>query len=139
MHCKSLGKLQERPAKWGEKTWGLPQADRTAQPIRYQLTQRRQEILDFIAEYYRQHGQSPSQMEIADAVGISSSSTINGHIRALEEMGHIRTQARRMRSIELCGGINRFELLQIEILNHCNVAIESEGLRRALVAAGWRV
>lgn len=66
-----------------------------------QLTERQQEILRFIKQETRLKGYPPSVREIGDAVGLSSSSTVHGHLARLEEKGYIRRDPTKPRAIEI--------------------------------------
>ena len=54
------------------------------------LSKRQQEIFEFIKDYVREKGYPPSVREIAQAVGLASSSTVHGHLSRLETKGLIR-------------------------------------------------
>ena len=64
-------------------------------------TERQQRILRAINEFAAEHGYPPSVREIGERVGLSSSSTIHAHLKALEKRGLISrdpTKPRAMRS-----------------------------------------
>lgn len=65
------------------------------------LGKRQEEILDFIKQEVKKKGYPPSVREIGDAVGLSSSSTVHGHLNKLEEKGFIRRDPTKPRAIEL--------------------------------------
>lgn len=65
------------------------------------LGKRQSQILDFIRAFVAEKGFSPSNREIGDAVGLSSSSTTHSHIAALEVKGYIRRDPGKPRSIQL--------------------------------------
>ncbi len=54
------------------------------------LTKRQREILDFIEDYIKRRGYSPSYQQIARYFGISSKSTVAKHITLLEKMGFLQ-------------------------------------------------
>src|SRR5215471_12445313 len=60
--------------------------------------ERRQSILDFHCSFQEGHGYSPSEREIADAVGLKSTSTVSYHLTVLEQSGQLIRDARRARS-----------------------------------------
>lgn len=66
-----------------------------------ELTKRQQEIYDFIRRKIRERGYPPSVREIGEAVGLSSSSTVHGHLERLEERGYIRRDPTKPRAIEI--------------------------------------
>ncbi|MEU4243285.1 transcriptional repressor LexA [Actinoplanes sp. NPDC026619] len=54
------------------------------------LTERQRQILTVIQKWALRYGYSPSTREIADAIGLASTSTVSRHLRALEEIGFLR-------------------------------------------------
>jgi repressor LexA len=54
------------------------------------LTQRQRQILAVIQKSALRYGYSPSTREIADAVGLASTSSVGRHLRALEDLGFVR-------------------------------------------------
>ncbi|MFS8651132.1 MAG: transcriptional repressor LexA [Caldibacillus sp.] len=65
------------------------------------LSKRQREILDFIKRSVREKGYPPSVREIGKAVGLSSSSTVHGHLARLEAKGLIRRDPTKPRAIEI--------------------------------------
>jgi repressor LexA len=65
------------------------------------LSTRQQAILDYIKEQVRLKGYPPSVREIAEAVGLASSSTVHGHLSRLESKGFIRRDPTKPRAIEI--------------------------------------
>jgi repressor LexA len=66
-------------------------------------TDRQRRILEVIRNFTAEHGYPPSVREIGERVGLSSSSTIHAHLKALERRGLISrdpTKPRAMRSGE---------------------------------------
>lgn len=64
-------------------------------------TERQRRILDVIRSFTADHGYPPSVREIGERVGLSSSSTIHAHLKALERRGLISrdpTKPRALRS-----------------------------------------
>jgi repressor LexA len=58
-------------------------------------TERQQSILAVIRAFIAERGYPPSVREIGERVGLSSSSTIHAHLKALEKRGMISRNARR--------------------------------------------
>ncbi|GIM96815.1 transcriptional repressor LexA [Paractinoplanes toevensis] len=54
------------------------------------LTERQRQILTVIQKWALRYGYSPSSREIADSVGLASTSAVGRHLRALEELGFLR-------------------------------------------------
>ncbi len=65
------------------------------------LTVRQRQILEFIKDEIRRKGYPPSVREIGQAVGLSSSSTVHGHLQSLEGKGYIRRDPTKPRAIEV--------------------------------------
>ena len=66
-----------------------------------ELTQRQEEVLDFLSRYTRQHGFPPTLRDIAVHLGVTSTFGIMRHLAALEKKGWIRRQAGGSRGITL--------------------------------------
>lgn len=67
------------------------------------LNPRQREILEFLREHARTHAYPPTVREIGQAVGLSSSSTVQNHLNALEQKGHIRRDPTKSRTVEVVG------------------------------------
>lgn len=68
---------------------------------RNNLTNRQTEIFQFLQEFHRKEGISPTCREIADQFGFKSPKAVTDHLFALEKKGFIRRHGRRSRGIEL--------------------------------------
>ena len=62
-------------------------------------TPRQQAILDVIKDFTRGHGYPPSVREIGERVGLSSSSTVQCHLRTLEKKGLIKRDPTKPRAL----------------------------------------
>lgn len=67
------------------------------------LTTRQKSIYEFIESYILQKGYGPTVREIAEAVHLSSPSTVHVHLKTLEEKGYIVRDPLKSRSIALPG------------------------------------
>src|SRR3954447_24840127 len=65
------------------------------------LTGRQQQILSVIRDSIDQRGYPPTMREIGAAVGLASASTVAYHLKILEDLGHIRRDARGSRAVDL--------------------------------------
>lgn len=65
------------------------------------ISKRQYAILEFIKQEVRDKGYPPSVREIAEAVGLLSSSTVHGHLDRLEKKGFIRRDPTKPRAIEI--------------------------------------
>jgi repressor LexA len=62
-----------------------------------QLTQKQQEVLDFIQSYFTHHGMAPSVREMAEALG-KSAQAIQQHIESLRAKGYLQHQPSKSRT-----------------------------------------
>jgi len=62
-------------------------------------TARQQAILSVIKDFTREHGYPPSVREIGERVGLSSSSTVQCHLRTLEKKGLIKRDPTKPRAL----------------------------------------
>ncbi len=67
------------------------------------MTKKQEAILEFIKSELVAKGYPPSIREICSAVGLTSSSTVHGHLSSLEKKGYIRRDATKPRAIEILG------------------------------------
>jgi len=63
------------------------------------LSQRRQQILDCIVTTTRDRGYPPTVREIGQAVGLTSSSSVHFHLRALEKAGYLERDGSLTRAL----------------------------------------
>ena len=65
------------------------------------ITEKQNRILNYISDYIKNNGYSPSIRDIAKEVGIKSTSTIAGHLDRLEKKGLIERTYGISRSIRI--------------------------------------
>lgn len=65
------------------------------------ITKRQREVLDFISEFVRSNGYSPSFEEIGEGLGVNSPATVHKHVTNLEKKGLLKRDYNRSRSIDL--------------------------------------
>ena len=83
------------------------------------LTEKEQRILTVIKSTVSRKGYPPSVREIGEAVGLSSSSTVHGYLKKLEDKGYLRRDSNKTRAIEVIspdGRKNTAELIDIPVL-----------------------
>ena len=76
------------------------------------LTDRQQQILDFIAESINGRGFPPTLREIGEHFGIRSTNGVNDHLKALEKKGHLRREdlkSRAMRPVAMANVVSLAE------------------------------
>ena len=83
------------------------------------ITQKQQEILDYIKNEILNRGFPPAVREICDAVDLKSTSSVHAHLETLERMGYIRRDPTKPRAIEILDDsfqIARREMVSIPIV-----------------------
>ena len=87
------------------------------------LTNKQQQIYDFIISFSEQNGYPPSVREIGEHVGLKSPSTVHFHLKGLEEAGLIAKAEGKTRAITVTGPHAEPERDQIPVVG--NVAAGS--------------
>jgi repressor LexA len=67
------------------------------------LTDRQQQIWNYLVEYVDAHGYPPTVREIGEEVGLASPSTVHAHLANLERAGLLRRDPTKPRALELIG------------------------------------
>lgn len=70
---------------------------------RQKLTKRQTQIYEYICNEVADKGYPPSVREIANAVGLSSPSTVHTHLQVLEDKGYIKRDLSKPRALEIIG------------------------------------
>lgn len=65
------------------------------------LTPQQRKVYEYILDFTRRKGYPPSVREIGEALGLTSSSTVHGHLTRLAEKGYIYRDPTKPRAIEL--------------------------------------
>jgi len=65
------------------------------------LTKRRRQILNFIERTLAEHGYPPTVREIGQAVGLSSSSSVQFHIEVLKDAGYLERDGNLTRALRV--------------------------------------
>lgn len=79
------------------------------------ITQKQQEILDFIKSEILRRGYPPAVRDICEAVHLKSTSSVHSHLETLEKNGYIRRDPTKPRAIEITD--ENFYLLRHEMVN----------------------
>lgn len=79
------------------------------------LSEKQQEILEYIKSEILDHGYPPSVREICTAVKLRSTSSVHSHLQTLEKKGYIRRDLTKPRAIEIVD--DEFNLSRREIVN----------------------
>jgi repressor LexA len=67
------------------------------------LTERQQQIWNFLVSYVDGHGYPPTVREIGEEVALASPSTVHAHLANLERAGLLRRDPTKPRALELIG------------------------------------
>jgi repressor LexA len=67
------------------------------------LTERQQQIWNYLVAYVDGHGYPPTVREIGEEVGLASPSTVHAHLANLERAGLLRRDPTKPRALELIG------------------------------------
>lgn len=79
------------------------------------ISNKQQEILDFIKQQILNKGYPPAVREICEAVQLKSTSSVHSHLESLEKNGYIRRDPTKPRAIEIID--DEFNLTRREIIN----------------------
>jgi repressor LexA len=79
------------------------------------LTERQNQLLQFLREFQRSHGVMPSTREIQRHFGFASQTAAMSHLRALEKKGVIQRHAGKARAVVFPGDLDRPEVMDIPI------------------------
>ncbi len=83
------------------------------------ITQKQQEILEYIKETILKKGYPPSVREICEAVHLKSTSYVHSHLETLERNHYIRRDPTKPRTIEIiddCFNLTRRELVNVPMV-----------------------
>lgn len=77
------------------------------------ISDKQQQILEYIKEQILAKGYPPAVREICEAVGLSSTSSVHSHLETLEKYGYIRRDPTKPRAIEICD--DSFQMVRTEM------------------------
>ena len=66
-----------------------------------EITEKQNNVLDFIKRFAAEHGYPPSIREIGQALGLSSPATVHTHVRKLCNAGYLRVNPNKFRAMEI--------------------------------------
>ncbi len=79
------------------------------------ITNKQQEILDYIKEEILKKGYPPAVREICEAVHLKSTSSVHSHLETLEKNGYIKRDPTKPRAIEICD--DSFQMVRTEMVS----------------------
>lgn len=89
------------------------------------ITDKQQQILDFIKEQILSKGYPPAVRDICEAVKLRSTSSVHSHLEQLEKNGYIRRDPSKPRAIEIVD--DSFNLTRREVVNVPMVGVVTAG------------
>jgi repressor LexA len=93
------------------------------------LTERQNQLLQFLREFQRAHGVMPSTREIQRHFGFASQTAAMSHLRALEKKGVIQRHAGKARAVVFPGDLDRPEVLDIPIFGRIPAGMAEDQLQ----------
>ena len=85
------------------------------------ISEKQQEILEYIKSQILERGFPPSVRDICEAVHLKSTSSVHSHLETLEKNGYIRRDPTKPRAIEILDdsfNFNRREMVNVPIIGH---------------------
>jgi repressor LexA len=81
------------------------------------LSTKQKEVYEFVKKHTEEKGYPPAVREICDAVGLSSTSTVHGHLKRLEKKGLIKRDPTKPRALEIIEFAHRKrEMIDIPVI-----------------------
>ena len=77
------------------------------------ISDKQQEILDYVKQFTLQKGYPPTVREICEKVNLKSTSSVHSHLASLENKGYIRRDPSKPRAIEIVD--DSFQLVRQEM------------------------
>ena len=81
-----------------------------------EVSEKQNEIYEFLKTYTDNKGYPPSVREICEAVGLRSTSSVHGHLKRLESKGLIKRDPTKPRALEIIDHSSRKEMVNIPII-----------------------
>lgn len=66
-----------------------------------EITEKQNNVLDFIKKFAAEHGYPPSIREIGQGLGLSSPATVHTHVRKLCNAGYLKVNPNKFRAMEI--------------------------------------
>lgn len=85
------------------------------------ISQKQEEILEYIKSQILERGFPPAVREICEAVNLKSTSSVHSHLETLEKNGYIRRDPTKPRAIEILDdtfNLTRREVVNVPLIGH---------------------
>lgn len=79
------------------------------------ITNKQQEILNYIKDEILKKGYPPTVREICETVNLKSTSSVHSHLETLEKNGYIKRDPTKPRAIEICD--DSFQVVRTEMVS----------------------
>ena len=100
-------------------------------PLRPMLTNRQQQLLDFLRDHQRRQGLMPSTREIQAHFGFASQTAAVSHLRALERKGVIERLAGKARAVIFPNELGREAILDVPVYGTIPAGMPADSQERA--------
>ncbi len=99
-----------------------------------QLTEKQNNVLDFIKKFTADHGYPPSIREIGKGLGLSSPATVHTHVKKLCNAGYLKVDNNKFRAMEILVD-NEYEekneeLIKVPLLGKVTAGTPIEAIER---------
>lgn len=99
-----------------------------------QITDKQNNVLDFIKKFTATHGYPPSIREIGKALGLSSPATVHTHVKKLCNAGYLKVDNNKFRAMEILVD-NEYEekneeLIKVPLLGKVTAGSPIEAIER---------
>ncbi len=99
-----------------------------------EITEKQNNVLDFIKKFTATHGYPPSIREIGKGLGLSSPATVHTHIRKLCNAGYLKVNSNKFRAMEILVD-NEYEtkneeLIKVPLLGKVTAGSPIEAIER---------
>lgn len=88
-----------------------------------EVSDKQNEIYEFLKTYTDNKGYPPSVREICEAVGLKSTSSVHGHLKRLESKGLIKRDPTKPRALEIMDNSIKKEMVNIPIVGKVTAGI----------------
>lgn len=128
-HAAPAGSLPEGSAssRSTRTAASLPEASGTPPQTADPLSPRRTQILAFIRDEMGRRGYAPSLREIGQAVGLKSTSSVEHHVKKLEEAGLLKRDPHIPRTYQVVTGVELPAVASDPQRSMCSVLVPHDG------------